>query len=284
MNPKICISIGNTDLNGAYSGIDYAKSNGAGFVELRFDMIAETALMAKFNPDASLEKIKKIISYAKANGIKLIGTYRDEFCGLKRHVSLLEGRRFSETTAETGKDIKATVKENNPPARIKFLKSAIEAGIDICDIELDILKSWVIKDFVDFAHYKNSEVILSVHDFHGQIGLQSAIKYYIDSCYFGADYFKLADTVVSENDAAKVMEKNVQINSIKTAYESAFPEFIVFGMGEKGKITRAFSIIYGSYLAYCSSPIGTTAPGQTDIAGFREMVKCAAGLNPSLNQ
>jgi len=256
MTPRICLSIGGTGLDGVYAGIDYAKSKGAGFVELRFDMLGETAGNGGLNtPGADiLEKIKKLISYAKDNGIKVIATNRESGAG----------NGGGETDGENC----------GLPPRLEFLKSIIEAGADICDIELDILDRRAVKGFIDFAHGKNSEVILSVHDFSGQVDLLDATGFYIESRYLGADYFKLADTVVSESDVPGVLEKNTRLHSIKMTDADSFPEFIVFGMGEKGKITRAFSLFYGSYLAYCASPYGITAPGQAGIDDFNEIIKC----------
>ncbi len=274
MKPRVCLSIGNTGLSGAYTAIDYAKSKDAEFVELRFDMLAETAPSKPLNnPDNGSDKsgvlseIKKIVSYAKNKEIKIIGTNRDASYGSNKCVPFLEKQRFAETA-----------KKHGEPERIKFLRSVIELGIDICDIELDILERNVVKDFVDFAHSKKSRVILSVHDFNGRINLLDAVKYYIDSSYFGADYFKLTDTVISEEDAEIVSEKNIKIRSIKETDETAFPEFIVFGMGGKGKTARALSVIYGSYLAYCSSPFGITAPGQTPPDEFYTTVNFLKAL------
>ncbi len=270
MKPRVCLSVGNTNLNGLYAAIDYALSQAAEFVEIRFDMIYETADSANYGGDLSkntvmasfIKEIGKIISYAKEKGIKLIGTNREASFGKQG---------FPETK-DTGKQAKGALNEKEKPVRIKFLKSLIELGIDLCDIELDILERNVIKDFVSFAHSKNSRVILSVHDFKRSVALLDTVMYYIDSSYFGADYFKLADMAVSEGDAALVLEKNIKIHSIKTTGENAFPDFIIFGMGEKYEMTRALSVIYGSYLAYCSSPFGITAQGQTAPEDFYKTV------------
>ncbi|MHB8232477.1 MAG: type I 3-dehydroquinate dehydratase [bacterium] len=278
MTPRICLSVGNAGLDDVYAGIDYAKSKGAGFIELRFDMLKETAGACGLNASDILEKIEKLISYAKDNGIKIIGTNREADVNAGCRISAFKRKRvLTLPAAESGKNI---IDSKNCDSagrinRIEFLKSVIDMGADICDIELDVLERRIIKDFIDFAHSKNSEVILSVHDFNGQVDLFAAIGFYIDSRYLGADYFKLADTVTSENDVPRVLEKNIRLQSIKITDADSFPEFIVFGMGEKGRATRAFSLIYGSYLAYCSSPYGITAPGQAGIDDFNEMMKCA---------
>ena len=291
MKPRVCLSIGNTGLSGVYDAIDFAKSKDVEFIELRFDMIAETARLNRmngksgdnsyagsaggnFDEESVLSEIKKIISYAKDKGIKTIGTNRDASYGSNKCVSFLEKQRFAKPVDLA--DLNVIEKKSGSgmvePERIKFLRSVIELGIGICDIEMDILERNVIKNFIEFAHSKKSQVILSVHDFNGRIDLLDAVKYYIDSSYFGADYFKLTDAVVSEEDAEGVSEKNIKIRSIKMTDEAVFPEFIVFGMGGKGRITRALSVIYGSYLAYCSSPYGITAPGQLPPDEFYKTV------------
>ena len=282
MKPRVCLSIGNTGLSAVYDAVDYAKSKDAEFIELRFDMIAETSPSNNapdksrnnpegyFHKDAVLPEIKKIISYAKNKGIKTIGTNRDASYGANGCVSFLEKQRPAKPS---GLEIAGKSGDGGlEPERIKFLRAVIGLGIDICDIELDILERNVIKNFIEFAHSKKSRVILSIHDFKGRIGLLDTVRFYLDSSYFGADYFKLADTVVSEEDAESVSEKNIKIRSIKMTDEKAFPEFIIFGMGEKGRITRASSVIYGSFLAYCSSPYGITAQGQTTPDEFYKTV------------
>ncbi|MGC8555213.1 MAG: type I 3-dehydroquinate dehydratase [Candidatus Acidulodesulfobacterium sp.] len=306
MKPRVCLSIGNTALKEAYGAIDYAKSKDVEFIELRFDTIAETLRFNRrnfkiadsseadsnggnFNEESVLSEIKKIILYAKDKGIKTIGTNRDFFYDSNRRVSFLEKQKFikqhtdaeieekggkrSLNFADAGEDTADETKTGLEPQRIKFLKSVIESGIDICDIELDILKSKIIKNFIEFAHSKKSQVILSVHDFNGRIDLLDAVKYYLDSSYFKADYFKLSDTVISDEDVLSVSEKNIKIRFIKSTDEKAFPEFIIFGMGKKGTITRASSLIKGSYMAYCSSPFGITAPGQIEPDELYEDVK-----------
>ena len=288
------MSIGNTVLKETYGAIDYAKSKDVEFIELRFDTIAETSLLNRLDgksggnsdEESVLTEIKKIILYANDKGIKTIGTNRDAFYDSNRRVSFLEKQKFAkrrnDAEIEENGGIRSLNSRNIPdraaetepePERIKFLKSAIEAGIDICDIELDILGRKTIKDFIEFAHLKKSQIILSVHDFNGRIGLLDAVKYYLDSSYFGADYFKLSDTVISAEDVLSVSEKNIKIRSIKSTDEKVFPEFIIFGMGKKGAVTRASSLINGSYLAYCSSPFGITAPGQIEPDDLYETVK-----------
>ncbi|HEC24986.1 MAG TPA: type I 3-dehydroquinate dehydratase [bacterium] len=263
--PRICISVGNVGLNDIYAIIDYAKSKEIKFVEFRFDTIKETADADKFDDPIVLGKVGKLISYAKDMGVKTIGTNRSAGFNVNRVTSVFKRQQKNGISIDL--------------RRIGFLKSVVESGIDICDAELDISERHITKDFVDFAHSKNSKVILSVHDFGGQVDLPTAIRFYIDSLYLGADYFKLADTVISESDVPCVLEKNRTLHSIKMTDTDSFPEFIVFGMGEKGKITRALSLIYGSYLAYCSSPYGATAPGQTEAEDFGNIMKCAHALS-----
>ncbi len=251
--PEICLSVGNITLDDIFSSIDYAKNKGAGFVEIRFDLLkgienqrgaspAQLTSVAELNELSISSRITKLVSYAKDRGINLIGT--------KRNMA-------DNNTA--GANI----------ARIGFLKSLIEIGFPFIDIELDIIERHLIKDFIDFAHSKNSKVLLSVHNFNKSLDLQTTIQYYIDSSYFGADYFKMSDMANSNKDVMNTLEKNQKLSKIKMSDLSAFPDFIVFSMGDKGKITRVLSLIYGSSFAYCSSPSGVTAPGQIGIDEFK---------------
>ncbi len=233
--PRLCLSVGNTTLDNIFSDIDYANAKGVEFLEIRFDLIKETAALTALNDHLIAKKISKLISYSNDNGINIIGTKRGT--------------------------------ENS--ARFGFLKSLVEIGIHFVDIELDILERYLIKEFILFARSKNSKVILSVHDNSKPINLRDTIQYYIDSSFFGADFFKIADTANSSEDALNTLEKNQKLTKIKTEDSSTFPDFTVFSMGEKGKITRVLSLFYGSSLAYCSSPSGITAPGQIGVDEFR---------------
>lgn len=235
--PQICLSAGNTTLDNIFSYIDYAENRSIGLLEIRFDLLSEIENSPEqpAAPDMPLiHKIAGLLSYAKNKGINLIGTKR-----------------------KSEKD----VPESNI-SRIKFLKLLVELGFPIIDIELDAIERHLIKDFIDFAHSKKSKVILSVHNFNKKLDEQTIIQYYIDSCYFLADYFKLADTANSNEDAMSALEINLKLARIKMSDSSSFPEFSVFSMGDKGKITRVLSLAYGSSFSYCSSPSGATAPGQ----------------------
>lgn len=255
--PEICLSVGNTTLDDIFSSIDYAKNKGAGFVEIRFDLIKEienqqdaspaqlastAASTEKLNELSISSKIAKLVSYAKDRGINLIGTKRN-----------MTDNNAADANIE----------------RVEFLKSLIEIGFPFIDIELDVVERHLIKDFILFAHSKNSKVLLSVHNFNKSLDIQTAIQYYLDSSYFGANYFKMSDMANSNEDVINTLEKNQKLSKIKMSDLSAFPDFIVFSMGDKGKITRVLSLIYGSSLAYCSSPSGVTAPGQIGIDEFK---------------
>ncbi len=245
--PEICLSVGNTTLDGIFSDIDYAKNKGAGFLEIRFDLIkgikdkrSSNAGSAGLSGASMISSIKALASYAKNKGINLIGAKRPEDDALSIDI-----------------------------ARIGFLKSLIEMGFPFIDIELDAVERRLIKDFILFAHSKKSKVILSVHNFNESLDMQTAIQYYLDSSYFDADYFKMADTANSNEDAINTLEKNQKLAKIKMSDLSAFPDFVVFSMGDKGKITRVLSLLYGSSFAYCSSPSGVTAPGQMMVDEFK---------------
>lgn len=241
--PEVCLSVGSASLDAIFSDIDYANSKGAGFLEIRFDLPneIENGGMQDVSDASFVLKLSELAAYAKNKNIKLIATKR----------------------AKSGES------QNLNAAKIKFLKVCIENGFSFADIEIDIIERPLIKDFIDFAHRKKSKVILSVHNFNKPIDIQTTLQYYLDASYFGADCFKMADTANSGEDIINIIEKNQKLADIKASDSSAFPDFVVFGMGDKGKITRVLSLFYGSSFAYCSSPSGHTAPGQFEVDEFQ---------------
>ncbi len=256
VKPDICVCAGNVELKHLFKEIDYAYGVGAKYLEVRFDLIEETAEEAfSAHRLIALERvISGINSYAKGKGIGLIGT--------KRPKDYMKNRLMpqKEDAGKTEYD----------PGRLIFLKSLTGIGMDLVDLELDAVSPHYVFDFVRFAHSNNSRVILSAHNFSGIIDLEETIMYYMDCAYFGGDFLKIADTVKSKDDALITISKNLKLKKIRQADHASFPEYIVFSMGEEGKTTRMLSLKAGSSFAYCSSPSCATAPGQYNAPEFYE--------------
>lgn len=248
--PEFCISAGNVALNDLYGEIDYARQQSAGLIEIRFDSIPETSAEEIDEPDFKFlsEELKKIFSYAKKSGLKIIGTKRPANYANKK-----------ENTREP---------EKNSLKRIDFFKHIAGTGLDFIDLELDAVERHLIYDFIKFTSRQNIKTILSVHNFTKTVSLEKTIRYYLDSGFFNAGYFKMADTVKNQKEALQSIEKNIELSKIKNKSEGQFPDFVVFGMGEEGKSTRVTSVLYGSSFSYCSSLSGATAPGQMSAGEF----------------
>lgn len=294
---NICVSFGNAGLVRIREEIDSLKNRGVGLIELRFDIIDETAPLCRSSditaiPGLVMDEIKKTIQAAANLGLKTIAAYRSPSFNTHATVGFLEKTTHILSSAinyeQCDKDNaslsqkcefsdnsildKSNSDKHAFPCRINFLKLlAEETLIDIMDIELDELDRSVIKRFVDFIHGKGKKAILSVHNFNGKIDEASAVKYYIDSRYFKADFFKLVDSVSTPEDATLEIEKNHKLLSVKSTEPALFPSFIVFGMGEKGVATRVLSSMNGSEFSYCSSLLGNTAAGQISVDDFNRL-------------
>lgn len=278
-NPSICISIGNIPLGNMpfteiFKAIEYAKNKNASCIEIRFDLIKDLQNYLIY------DNISKIISYANEQNIVIIATKRNtlpipDYYNGKNTIAMNDNNNNEINTESIlknnhkNKDCNNTI--NNPNNKLSFLKTLIKMGIKAIDIELDIIEKPLIVDFVKFAHSNKAEVILSVHDFNSSMDSHKALQYYLESSYFGADFFKMAVMAQTDKDSLDILSLCAKINHIMLLDRQNNPKFIIFDMGEKGKLTRLLSLKYGSFLSYCSSPYGITAPGQIDIDSFRRL-------------
>jgi len=274
VTPLICISIGNISFAEILSSIEYAKNKNAACVEIRFDLIKDLQNYSIY------DNISKVISYANEQDIVIIATKRNtspipDYYNDKNTIAMNDNNNNEINTKSIlknkreNKDYNNTV--NNLNNKLSFLKTLIKMGIKAVDIELDIIEKPLIVDFVKFAHLNRAEVILSVHDFNSSDDLQKALQYYLEASYLGADFFKMAVMTNTNEDALNILSVCAKINRIMLSNHKNNPKFIIFGMGEKGKLTRLLSLKYGSFLSYCPSLTGITAPGQMDIDSFRRL-------------
>ena len=247
--PCICASIGSIETSKVISAVEYAINNNYSCVEIRFDLLND------FNEELLFNKyLKEIISYCEKFNFPIIATKRNIY--------------KDANNIENKSDIKSDIIID----KLSFLKKLIDNGIKTVDIEQDTTDKYLIADFIEFAHSKNSEVILSVHDFNSFIDLEKAMQFYIEASYLKADFFKMAAIITSKQEALDILSICDKINEIRNSDIENYPEFIIFGMGDKGKLTRVLSLNYGSFLAYCSADNGlSTAPGQLNINLFNKV-------------
>lgn len=245
--PCICASIGSIKTSKVISAVEYAINNGYSCVEIRFDLLNDFSEELLFN-----KYLQEIISYSEKLNFPIIATKRNTYTDKNAN------------NIENKSDIIID--------KLSFLKKLIENGIKTVDIEQDVIDKYLIADFIEFAHSKNSEVILSVHDFNSFIDLEKAMQFYIEASYLKADFFKMAAIITSKQEALDILSICDKINEIRNSDIKNYPEFIIFGMGDKGKLTRILSLNYGSFLVYCSIDNGpSTAPGQLNIDLFNKV-------------
>ncbi|ODS42496.1 MAG: type I 3-dehydroquinate dehydratase [Candidatus Altiarchaeales archaeon IMC4] len=148
--------------------------------------------------------------------------------------------------------------------RIDILLSAI----DFCQyVSIELGTSEKLRgDVVKKAKEKGVKVIVSYHDFKSTPSRDEIIKILKDEETAGADIAKAAFIPESASDVRKIMsvigDKHIWI------------PVIVIAMGELGRMSRARSLLMGSYLTFASSGKGKeSAPGQMSVQEIRETLK-----------
>ncbi len=151
--------------------------------------------------------------------------------------------------------------EGNEKLRIETLNQAIKSGADYVDIELDAKD---INQVIKTAKENNCQVIVSQHDFNSTPEIKTMQKWLVQASKLG-DIVKIVPKANSTEDAEKV------IILLEIARQLNIP-IVSFAMGEKGKNTRALSLVFGSKWTYCSIDNAVGA-GQVSIKEMKEVLK-----------
>ena len=151
--------------------------------------------------------------------------------------------------------------EGNEKLRIETLNQAIKSGADYVDIELDAKD---INQVIKTAKENNCQVIVSQHDFNSTPEIKTMQKWLVQASKLG-DIVKIVPKANSTEDAEKV------IILLEIARQLNIP-IVSFAMGEKGKNTRALSLVFGSKWTYCSID-NAVGPGQVSIKEMKEVLK-----------
>ena len=188
--PCICASIGSIETSKVISAVEYAINNNYSCVEIRFDLLND------FNEELLFNKyLQEIIFYSKKFNFPIIATKRNIY----KDANIIENK--SDIIID----------------KLSFLKKLINNGIKTVDIEQDTTDKYLIADFIEFAHSKNSEVILSVHDFNSFIDLEKAMQFYIEASCLKADFFKMAAIITSKQEALDILSICDKINEIRNS-------------------------------------------------------------------
>jgi 3-dehydroquinate dehydratase type I len=141
------------------------------------------------------------------------------------------------------------------------LKAAIDAGAGYIDLEYEAPEAYK-KELLDYAHQRNTDVIISYHNFEETPEPEELIKIIRDCFAQGADVAKTATMVKTNKDNAKIMS---------VCNEPG--RKIAFGMGEMGTLTRVIAPFLGAEFTFASMDDGlATAPGQIPFSKIKALI------------
>lgn len=146
--------------------------------------------------------------------------------------------------------------------RLVLLKEFIDKGVTYIDIEIDADLQYR-NELIEYARSKQTEVIVSWHDFE-QTASRIELEKILSGCYeMGADIAKIACMVNTEEDNARLL-----------ALYCIEGRKVILGMGELGKITRLAALKLGAEFTFVSSDAQhATAPGQLTMSEFATLNK-----------
>lgn len=147
--------------------------------------------------------------------------------------------------------------------RIKTLLDAAKNGFEYVDLELSTSN---LKDIVHDLHEMSVKSIVSFHDFDQTPSLPQMEEILTKEIANGADVCKVVTTAKSVNDNLTIL------NFVSKACKSV--RTVCFSMGERGRISRLMSPLFGGFFTFASLEKGEeTASGQLTI----EEMKVAYG-------
>lgn len=154
-----------------------------------------------------------------------------------------------------------------------YINDMIAAGglADFIDIEAfsgpGEVDEETLRDFIYFAHEKDTKVLLSNHDFQSTPDLEEMLARFFVMQELGADMMKLAVMPEKEEDVFSLLE----VAKLMRDTYAEIP-FIAVSMGELGATTRICGGEFGSVITFAA---GTkqSAPGQLDAVQLNEFLQ-----------
>ena len=143
--------------------------------------------------------------------------------------------------------------------RLLIIEKAATAGFDYIDVELSTLKDHEIN------RPEDTKLIVSYHNFDETPKYWKLTGVINEMQKHEPDLIKIATTVKKDDDNQTLFRLLVD--------RPGEEEWIIIGMGEKGKITRIMAPIMGGHLTFASTKFGETAPGQIDIEELKSLYK-----------
>ncbi len=143
--------------------------------------------------------------------------------------------------------------------RQETLLNAAKNGFEYVDVDLSSSKC---KETIDEIQQLGAKPIVSYHKFDGALSISEIEKILEQELSSGADVCKIVTT-------AKKIEDNLPTLNFVSSKPSSL-KLVCFCMGEKGKISRLLSPLFGAFFTFASLEQGSeTASGQMSIQEMR---------------
>jgi len=147
--------------------------------------------------------------------------------------------------------------------RLELLETAIESNPSFVDIEVAIDRE-KRDNIIQKARINDVGIICSYHDFRHTPTQNEIFEIYSDINETGANVAKMVFTPVTDKDIRNIL-------SVTERFSNNEMLFTIFGMRQKGQITRMLTPLLGACLTYCSlynNPNNNL--GQADLQSTRK--------------
>ena len=147
--------------------------------------------------------------------------------------------------------------------RLELLETAIESNPSFVDIEVAIDRE-KRDNIIQKARINDVGIICSYHDFRHTPTPNEIFEIYSDINETGANVAKMVFTPVTDKDIRNIL-------SVTERFSNNEMLFTIFGMRQKGQITRILTPLLGACLTYCSlynNPNNNL--GQADLQSTRK--------------
>ena len=147
--------------------------------------------------------------------------------------------------------------------RLELLETAIESKPSFVDIEVAIDRE-KRDNIIQKARINDVGIICSYHDFRHTPTPNEIFEIYSDINETGANVAKMVYTPVTDKDIRNIL-------SVTERFSNNEMLFTIFGMRQKGQITRMLTPLLGACLTYCSlynNPNNNL--GQADLQSTRK--------------
>lgn len=231
--PKICVPLVGTTNEALLAEVSRLKALNFDIVEWRMDYYKEIK---------SIENTKEILALLRAalGEAPLLATFRSKKEGGQCEIS-------TEYYIQLNKEIAAT------------------GMADLIDVEL-FAGDEAVQEIVDFAHSKNTKVIMSNHDFDKTPAQDELVNRLCKMQALNADLPKIAVMPQSATDVLTLLCATDEM-----VKKHADRPIITMSMGGLGTISRIAGEVFGSALTFGAAS-SASAPGQLPVSELSEVL------------